>query len=220
MADPRTFQIDIGELVDEPNVLFVGALKHTKGPHILLRSLVDVRQQVPGVQATLVGDGPEAEALKKEASALGISNSVSFAGRLHPAELPRLYRKARVLAFPILWEEPFPRVLLEAWAYGTPVVTTTRGAPGELVRDKASGLLVRPGDSKDLARSLALVLEDKSLAERLRRGGREDLRSFLPDVVVPRIIKLYEDLARAGGRAGDGKERWTGIKPGPSTRTI
>lgn len=199
VADQGSLGAVPGSLPEDPHVLFVGALKHAKGPQVLVRAMPALGRLVPGAHATLVGDGPEAGPLAAEAGTLGLSEAVSLPGRKAPGDIIRLYQRARVFALPVLWEEPFPRVLFEAWGHGVPFVTSTRGGPGEVVEEGVSGLRTRPGDPEDLAHALASVLQDRTLAERLRAGGLKALQGFHPDKILPRLIELYESVAGAGG---------------------
>jgi len=69
--------------------------------------------------------------------------------------------------------DALPTVLLEAMACGLPVVSTALSGIPEIVADGETGYLVPPGDPVRLAAVMAPVLEDRALAERLGRAGRE-----------------------------------------------
>jgi len=104
-------------------------------------------------------------------AALGGSHErVHITGYVPDADLPAYYAAADVFVLPSLLEG-FGIPLVEAMAAGLPVVTTRGSATEEIVSD--AGLTVPPGDSKALAASLDRVLLDFSLAERMRRKGRQ-----------------------------------------------
>ena len=63
-------------------------------------------------------------------------------------ELAKKYQKSRLFLFPILWEEPFGLVLIEALASGTPVVTYARGSVTEIIEDGVSGFIVNPSPNE------------------------------------------------------------------------
>ncbi|MHB8606377.1 MAG: glycosyltransferase family 4 protein, partial [Thermoplasmatota archaeon] len=88
MADPawRTLAAS-GERAARAGWLFVGALKHTKGPHVAIEALAHAAD----ARLTLVGDGPERKPLEALAARLGVAERVRFAGRLGQAELAREY---------------------------------------------------------------------------------------------------------------------------------
>jgi glycosyltransferase involved in cell wall biosynthesis len=73
-------------------------------------------------------------------------HNVIHVGEVPMSEKIELYKNARALLFPILWEEPFGLVMIEAMACGTPVVVYRRGAVPEVVVDGKTGFVVRPDD--------------------------------------------------------------------------
>lgn len=195
MVAPRDLEADPpARLPDEPRIVYAGQLKRVKGLHHLLEALPRVRREVPGAHLEVAGDGPEGDRLRDQARDLGLGDAVAFRGRLPGDELRDLYRASRCLAFPVVWHEPFGRVLLEAWAHGLPVVTTTRGGPGEVVADGETGLLTRPRDPDALADALVRVLADDDLARDLREAGRAEVEAYRPAEVVPRYEAIYRDL--------------------------
>lgn len=70
-----------------------------------------------------------------------LGDGVAYLGPLGPAQKVSLLADARALILPAQWEEPFSMVVLEAWACGTPVIVTSRGALPELVRDGVDGFI-------------------------------------------------------------------------------
>lgn len=195
MADPALPGPDdpLLPLTTDPHVLSVGALKHTKGHHVLVDAFPEVARRVPGAKLTIVGDGPERGPLAERIRARGATGSVTLAGRYSHEQLRDLYRAARAVAFPVLWHEPFGRVLLESFAMGAPLVVSDRGAPGEIVWNTQNGLVVPAGDARSLTEALVRILGDDKLAERLRAKGRETLKEYLPSAVLPRIVQVYEE---------------------------
>lgn len=183
-------------LADEPRIVYAGQLKRVKGIHHLLEALPRVRQEVPDAHLEVAGDGPEDPRLRNQAEELGLDQAVRFRGRVAGDTLREMYRSARCLAFPVVWHEPFGRVLLEAWAHGLPVVATTRGGPGDVVADGETGLLAPPRDPEALADRLVRVLRDDDLARALREAGRREVASYAPGEVVGRYEAIYEDVAR------------------------
>jgi len=159
-----------------PVVGFLGSFYGYEGLSLLLRAMPMLRQQVPGVQALLVGGGPEAERLRQATIEAGLGDAVIFTGRVPNAEVDRYYDAIDVLAFPRmpmrLTELVTPLKPLEAMARGKAVVASDVGGHRELVRDGDTGLLHRAGDASALAATLARMLEDTALRDRIQRNGR------------------------------------------------
>ncbi|MBU1740987.1 MAG: glycosyltransferase family 4 protein [Proteobacteria bacterium] len=121
----------------------------------------------------IAGEGPESESLRKLARDLGVSDVVTFLGRLAPAELARLYSLADVGVFPSVADEAFGISCAEAMAAEVPVVTTNVGGIPEVLGDGAGGLLVGPRDAAALAEAVGRLLEDRDLARNLALKGRQ-----------------------------------------------
>ena len=148
--------------------LFLGRLSREKGLGTLLslwsRSHDGARRLV------VAGDGPERALLRND------SRTVDYRGSLSPAEIAPLLSGARALLVPSLSYEGAPRVVLEAYASGIPVVASRLGALPELVEDGRSGILVSPTDVTGWAaavRRLETDGEAQRMGERAQRLWRE-----------------------------------------------
>jgi glycosyltransferase involved in cell wall biosynthesis len=161
---------EIGADSTRPLVGAVGRLSPEKGQRILLQAFHTVQCSIPRAQLVLVGDGPEESALRRQALDLGLS-AVAFAGLRQDGQ--QIIGALDVLALPSL-SEGMPNVVLEAFAYGTPLVATAVGGVPEMVSDQ-SGWLVAPGHPAKLAAALMQALEDRQEAERRSRNARSVL---------------------------------------------
>jgi glycosyltransferase involved in cell wall biosynthesis len=140
--------------------------KH-KGVHHLLDAFARVR--VPCATLTIAGDGPEAENLREQARALGISDRVSFIGLRD--DLEQLLPRADVFVHNS-HVEAFGLCIAEAMACGRAVIASKVGGVPELVEDGQSGLLVPPGDVGALAGAIERLLGDVALRQRLGENAR------------------------------------------------
>jgi glycosyltransferase involved in cell wall biosynthesis len=135
--------------------LFLGRLSPEKGLGTLLRVWSRSRERL-----VVAGEGPQRELLRRAPS------TVDYRGELSAAEIPSLLARARALLLPSLSYEGAPRVVLEAYASGVPVVATRLGALPELIDDGGSGLLVPPGDVEAWVAAVE-QLADGAEAERM-----------------------------------------------------
>ncbi|MFI8927159.1 glycosyltransferase [Streptomyces sp. NPDC053474] len=148
-----------------PLVVCVGRLCRQKGQDVLLRAWAAVTAALPAARLALVGDGPDAEALRARAD-----GSVLFAGAV-PDAAP-WYRAADVVVQPSRWEG-MALAPLEAMACGrTVVVTEVNGARESLPPDLVPHSLVPPEDPDALARALIALLGDRALRDRLGDRAR------------------------------------------------
>jgi glycosyltransferase involved in cell wall biosynthesis len=111
---------------------------------------------------------------------------VTWVGRVDDGELARLYRGARCLVYPSLYEG-FGIPILEAMACGTPVVTSRGGATEEIAGGAA--VLVDPYDVGDIAAGI-----ERASAE-LRERGLDRARAFTWDETARLTERVYEDAA-------------------------
>lgn len=120
----------------------------------------------------------------------GVADRVSWLGERE--DVPELVRALDVLLLPS-WEEPFGRALIEAMALGVPVLATEVGGPREIVREGVDGFLLPPREPARWAGAIARVHEDRGLAERLGRAGRERVREeFTSERHAAATLDLYE----------------------------
>ncbi|HZY99330.1 MAG TPA: glycosyltransferase [Candidatus Baltobacteraceae bacterium] len=159
------------------------ALVPVKGHDVLLAAVSVLRSRGIPVRCTLCGAGPLHDRLRETARTLGIAGAVDFAGFVPQERLHEWYRdrhfSAIVLASRCNGEtmmEGVPSALLEAMAFGVPVVATDSGSVGELV-DDGCGRLVRADDAAALAAALEEVYKNPDAAFARARRARQRIRS-------------------------------------------
>jgi colanic acid/amylovoran biosynthesis glycosyltransferase len=156
-------------------VLCVGRLVPDKGQLLLLEAMAELCRRGVAAALTLVGDGPDRDALAQAAQCLAISDSVTFRGSLEPNDVAALYRTTDVFCLPS-FAEGLPVVLMEAMAHGLPVVTTRIAGISELVEDGVNGAVVPAGRVDRLADELARLAADPVLRARWGQAGSERVR--------------------------------------------
>lgn len=166
-----------GSLHQPARLIYVGQLHDYKGVHVAVAALASLRGKGCDAALTIIGAGnPEYEQqLRQQALELEIGQYVRFAGKVPHAQLAGYYQQHDVLIFPSLWNEPFGSTHLEAMACGTPVVSTTRGGPGEFLEDGRNALSVEAGNVPQLADKLLFLLQDGELRQSLAAAGRRDV---------------------------------------------
>jgi glycosyltransferase involved in cell wall biosynthesis len=166
--------------------LFAGRLSVEKGIRTLLQAWQSVGGRLP---LRIVGDGP----LGPDVAAAAADNrAVTWLGSREPKDVVSLLREATCLVFPSECYETFGRVIVEAFAAGTPVVAAGHGAAAELVADGITGVLFRPGDASDLAAKVIHLNSQPVLRGRMRAAARSDFESrFTADVNYRSLVNIY-----------------------------
>ncbi len=129
LHDLSTYKFTSGVAPDAPFV-FLGRIEEIKGPHLA----IEIARRA-GAKLIIAGNIPEEHrAWFDEMVAPFIDGSqVTFIGPVNDRQKSELLGQARALLMPIIWEEPFGLVMIEAMACGTPVIGMRRGAVPEVV---------------------------------------------------------------------------------------
>jgi len=139
------------------DLAFVGRLVSDKGADLLLAALAMLRDDGHRPGLTIIGAGPEEEALRRQTRELGLEEQVVFAGLKKGAELAKMLNEHRYLAVPSRWAEPFGIVALEGLACGCIVIGSQDGGLSEALGE--FGLTFPNGDMRALALRLKMALE-------------------------------------------------------------
>jgi glycosyltransferase involved in cell wall biosynthesis len=161
-----------------PYVLCISRLYALKNHRRLIQAFARILRE-QSLPHHLVIVGGDADVTREELAAVareeGIEQRVLFLGRVPQVEVPGLYAGAATVAYVSLYET-FGHPVLEAFATGTPLVTSTTGGTAEVSGGAAE--LVDPTDVSDIVRGLSAVLTDAGLRERLAAAGRRRVQDF------------------------------------------
>lgn len=169
--------------------LFLGRLSPEKRVSTVLSAWAQLAIPVPLV---IIGGGPEAIELKREAMLQGLTN-VNFQGYLPRDQALTFMRRARFLIFSSEWYENFPVTIAEAFACGVPVICSRMGAMEEIVEDGHTGLHFMPGNAEDLA---AKVKWAWNHPERMREMGGEARQEYESKYTAEKNYPLLMEIYR------------------------
>jgi glycosyltransferase involved in cell wall biosynthesis len=175
-----------------PVVGNVAALADHKDHQTLIAAADLVRRQRPDARFVIAGEGELRQALEAQAAALGLEGRVIFAG----------FRKDLDVLLPAFTlfclsshMEGLGTSLLDAMAFGLPVVATSAGGIPEAVENAVTGRLTPPGDAVALADSILELLGDPARARALGQAGRERfLRLFSAGRMVEETLAVYAEV--------------------------
>lgn len=155
---------------ENPHVIAVGRLVPVKRFDVLIRDLAKVKEHVPTMTASILGEGYERSALEQLRRELGAEDWLSLPGRVSDDEQLAAYRSAWLITSASL-REGWGMTLTEAAACGTPSVATDIAGHRDAVRNGSSGVLVPEGES--LAPSIIALLNDPTKRANLSTGALE-----------------------------------------------
>ncbi|HEV7524330.1 MAG TPA: glycosyltransferase family 1 protein [Acidimicrobiia bacterium] len=180
--------------ITRPYIAFASTIEPRKDVPTLVRAFARIAGAHPDVQLVVAGgDGWGVAEARDAIAASGVATRILRPGYLEDATLAALFRRAEAIAYPSL-VEGFGMPALEALASGTPLVTTSGSSLDEIVGDAA--LLVPPADPEALARALATILDDPSVATRLRAAGPERAATFTWERSVDAHVEIYARAIR------------------------
>jgi glycosyltransferase involved in cell wall biosynthesis len=168
--------------------LYLGKLAPNKGTTHLVRIIERANLDWPLV---IVGDGPEREAIEREAAQSG--RDIRFLGWVDQQSAATWLAHASLLVFPSRGPESLSRVLIEASALGIPIAAMNTGGTTDVVVHERTGLLSDTPEA--LADDVRRLRHDEPLRARLGSAARvHATETFDASVVVPRIERLYSEL--------------------------
>ncbi len=159
----------LGAPLDGPLIGAVGRLSAEKGFDKLLKAAVALRSGGRPVHLWIAGEGDARGELESQIERLGCRHYVRLIGQLDD---PATFYQAMDVFALSSYREGLPNVVLEAMAYGAPVVATDIAGIPALVRNGEDGILVRSGDAGELTAAASALLDDPALAERLAGSAR------------------------------------------------
>jgi glycosyltransferase involved in cell wall biosynthesis len=173
-------------------LVFIGELRRLKGVDVLIEAMGRLAQSGRSVRVSIVGEGPDAEALGTLARKHGVVDLVEFMG---PLPSRKALGQGRIVIVPSL-AESLPNIVLEA-AAGIPVIATAVGGIPEILGPQAFRL-VPPGDAIALAEAIASELADPDASRAYALTLRERVRKhFSIDSMVDGIVAAYRDTLLA-----------------------
>ncbi len=185
----------------EPSVPVVATVAWqslAKGYDVFLEACRLLRDRGVSFEAWLIGQwGAEADlrGAERYVREHGLEAIVKFRGRLD--DMAAAYARMDVLLLPTR-RDSFPRVVMEAMAFGVPVVATRVDGVPEMVAEGTTGFMVESGDAGGFAAAAEKLLRDPALRRKMGAAGRERARAlFSPETYVARMRELYREIGGA-----------------------
>jgi glycosyltransferase involved in cell wall biosynthesis len=166
----------------------VANLKDVKGHDILIRAFRRVVDELPHARLVICGEGEDGPALQCLCRELALTEHVFFLGLRH--DLGSIYRDLDLYVHSSR-AEGLPNSVLEAMAYGVPVVATSAGGTTELLANHGGDCLVPLEDACALAKAMLRMLKDEALRSQKGLAGQ---RSVAAGFTVARMVAEHESL--------------------------
>ncbi|MDE5561024.1 MAG: glycosyltransferase family 4 protein [Bacteroidaceae bacterium] len=180
--------------VQKNYILFSGSLYCSKGYQDLIMAFYFISSTYLEWKLVFAGNG-EIEKAKRLVRQLGIEDRVEFTGWVSGEDKAKVFQSASIFCLPS-YAEGFPMAVLDAWAYGLPVITTPVGGIPDIAKDGDNMLIFTPGDVDALAAKLELLICDASLRAKISDASRElAATTFNIDRINSQLEAIYNSLS-------------------------
>lgn len=194
----ETFFYPLKKESNEENkyIMYVGRIDYEKGLFDLIKCGKYISNKRSDLSFIIAGTGKDFKKLKNKIKKEKLQDMFKFLGQVDKDKLLKLYQNATLFVFPS-YHEGLPGVLLEAMSCGLPIIATDVRGNRDLISHKENGLLIPIQDSKKMAETINILLENKKLREQLGKNARKTIvEKYTWNNVYNNYLKCYEKLAR------------------------
>jgi len=169
-----------------PLAVTLARLHQKKG----LDTLIEAARSVQGLYVLIAGDGELKKALSSQIAALGLQDRVKLLGWRN--DRGALFAAADFVVCPSR-NEPFGKIVLDAWAAGKPIISTDASGPAMLITPDETGILVRRNDDEALANAMQRLIDTPALAAKLSENGPQAYEAeYGRDLFLEQTLAFYE----------------------------
>lgn len=177
----------------QKTILMAAYFNDNKAPDLLLKAWQSLQNHYPDWHIYMLGNG-EVERFRQMSHEMGLQDSVTFTGYMTGQEKEKYFRNASLLCM-CSYEEGFPMVVLEAWTYGIPVITTPVGGLPDVIEEGKNCVTFGFGNSDELADRLSSLIDDNEMRQAMSVYGQQFVREyFSPEIINCRLHNIYEGL--------------------------
>ncbi|MCW3133200.1 MAG: glycosyltransferase family 4 protein [Methanophagales archaeon] len=185
---------------EEKTLFFLSSLDEFhryKGLDYLLEGLIIIKKRIQDVKLIIGGEGKLLNYYKQRVILMGLEDNVEFVGFIPDEKIVEYYNKCDIFVLPSISakQEGFGIVLQEAMACERPVVSTEIVGVAEDVRERNAGRIVKPKDERALAEAIIEILEDKNLARKMGKNGRQLVEEkYTWEKVAEMVENVYNEV--------------------------
>lgn len=192
IPNPLSFYPNKKSLLENNSVIAVGSHSYNKGYDLLLDAWKLIIQNHKNWKLHVYGKFDALKTFPNYASKIGIDKNVSF--YKPTAAIQERYLNSSIMVLPSR-SEGFGMVLIEAMACGVPCVAfNCPHGPADIIIDNEDGLIVPNGNIKAFSEAIIKLIENKALRKKMGEHAEENVKRFLPEVVMPQWDVLFKSF--------------------------
>lgn len=176
----------------EKYFLFLGRMAKQKGTIYAIEAMKYIRDTDYVLKITgTISEDEEDQKIWKYIVDNKLEDKVIFTGFLHGQELENLIKKATAIVCPAIWYENMPNTVIEAYAYGKPVIASRLGSFPNIIDDSITGFLFEAKNSKDMAERMIKFCNDIDLSVKMGHNARIKCETeFSEEMHMKRLVEV------------------------------
>lgn len=175
---------------DNINILFLARIEKEKGIYIALEAFRVLQEKYPDIRFTVVGDGQELENLRKKVLTEHIRN-VFIEGFVQGHGRIKYLLTSNIYILPTTYKEGMPTSILEAMAFGLPVITRPIAGIKDIMQQGKHGYLLESTDPKEYAQKIEALIMDRKHLQHIAVNNYNNATQFYSSNVTDRIKSIY-----------------------------
>ena len=173
--------------------LFLGHISERKGVWLLLETIKENKNELLGKVLFQIGGNGETERLKSTIKNFGIEEMVEFIGWVSTEKKEKYLQESDVFILPS-FNEGLPISVLEAMSYHLPILSTSVGGIPEIVEDGKNGILIEPGNKKELIEAIKLMIGNADFRNSAANISYRKVQPHFPGQVRKKLKRIYKEL--------------------------
>lgn len=174
------------------DLILIGRLSEVKRVDRFLRALQQAKQQLPSLNAVIVGDGPDKAKLEALAEQLGVADDVCFAGWQNNVHYWLQQSKCFVLTSD---SEGLSQALIQAMMTGLPAITSDVGDLGDLVKDDKNGYLISALNADAFSDAFVKLFSNDMKTKSFSQQAIIDTRQYCVSQVETEWTRVFHDFS-------------------------
>lgn len=180
---------------EKKKILFFGLVTKRKGVQDLVKVIPELVEKHPEALFIIAGTSGDFTAeLDEFVASFGKPDNLLYLKNVSNEVKVELFRCSDIYTLPT-YSEGLPMAIMDAMAFGMPMVTTPVGAIPEVIIEGENGFLGEPGDHQKLAENISMLLGDEALCRKIRENNMKKARGeFTPDKLIAKMSQIYHTV--------------------------
>lgn len=177
---------------DRINIIGIGRFSYKKGFDILISAFSEVNKKKSNCKLILAGDGIEKENCETLSKKMNLQDKIEFTGYIENKDIRNVFERGDIFVLPSR-NESFGVVVLEAMAYGVPVIITNSGGVVEIIDNGRTGFIVDVENHVDMAEKIIMLIENCNLRRNFRKLALEEVQKYDWNNIIDRYNDILQN---------------------------